>query len=248
MIDKPISTKIKMSLLDADYDGERFIALSGDLYHQRLIYGEPRELRKVDGSLELTVIFLDRNSFENWLNNPKIIENWGEVFDSFLKEKPLTFQEQDVIIEIDKVQNCSCKKSDFYFLQGRTVQFISELICGNCLHNFSYSRIPLSIEVENWQEHYQRVYLNWLNSSFLENSAKRQLLNYKNGKLNLEGEKIRKQLAEFLEKPVYLKFFTENPDEQLTCIICGSKGIKSGLKRPKKICKKCNTAFDYSDN
>ena len=247
-MDKPISAKIKMSLLDANYNGERLLSLSGDLYHQRLIYGEPRELRKIDGNLELSVIFLDRNSFESWLDNPKVIENWSVFFSEFLKEKPLTFQESDVIIEIDQVQNCSCKNSDFYFLQGRSFQFISELICGNCLNNVPYSRVPLTIEIENWQEHYQRIYLNWLNSSFLESSAKRQLLNYKNGKLNLEGEKIRKQLAEFFERPVYLKFFTENPDEQLTCIICGSKGTKSGLRIPKKICKKCNTAFDYSDN
>ena len=237
-----------MSLLDANYNGERLLSLSGDLYHQRLIYGEPRGLRKIDGNLELSVIFLDRNSFESWLDNPKVIENWSVFFSEFLKEKPLTFQESDVIIEIDEVQNCSCKNSDFYFLQGRSFRFISELICGNCLNNVPYSRVPLTIEIENWQDHYQRVYLNWLDSSFLESSAKRQLLNYKNGKLNLEGEKIRKQLAEFFVRPVYLKFFTENPDEQLTCIICGSKGTKSGLGSPKKICKKCNTAFDYSDN
>lgn len=237
-----------MSLIDKNDDGERFISLSGDLYHQRLIYGEPRELRKVNGNLELTVIFLDKNSFEKWLDNTKIIENWNEIFSVFLRKEPKTLQEPNVIIEIDKVQNCSCKNSKFYFLQGRTFQFISELICGDCLDNVPYSRIPLSIEIENWQKQYQRIYLNWLDSSFLENSAKRQLLNYKNGKLNIEGEKIRKQLADFLESPVYLKFFTENPDEQLTCIICGLKGIKSGLRSPKKICKNCNTAFDYSEN
>lgn len=247
MIDKPISAKIKMSLLNVGYDGERFIALSTALYHQRLIYGEPRELRKVDGNLELTVIFLDRNSFENWLNHPNITENWNEVFGNFLTGKPNTFQEQNVIVEIDKVFNCSCKTSDFYLLQGRSLQFISELICGNCLGNVPYSRIPMSIEIENWQNHYQRVYLNWLESSFLESAAKRQLLNYKNGKLNLEGEKIRKQLSDFLGEPVYFKFFSAESGTQLTCIICGAKGIQSGLKSPSKICKQCNTAFDYSD-
>ena len=247
MIDKPISAKIKMSLLDVDYDGERFISLSTALYHQRLICGEPRELRKVNGNLELTVIFLDINSYENWLNHSNIIKNWNEVFNNFLTEKPNTFQEKNVIVEIDKIFNCFCKTSDFYLLQGRSLQFTNELTCGNCLGNVPYSRIPLSIKIENWQNHYQRVYLNWLESSFLESSAKRQLLNYKNGKLNLEGEKIRKQLSDFLRKPVYFKFFSAEPDIQLTCIICGAKGTQSGLKSPSKICKKCNTAFDYSD-
>ena len=246
-MDKPISAKIRMSLIDVNYEGELFISLSTSLYHQRLIYGEPRELRKVDGKLELTVIFLDKNSFENWLNYPKIIEYWNEKFEEFLSKKPETIQEENVIVEIDKVSNCECETSDFYLLQGRSLQFTGELICGNCLKNIPYSRIPLSIKVENWQNHYQRVYLNWLESSFLEGSALRQLKNHKTGRLNLAGEKIRKELSEYFNKPVYINHFTEESDTQLTCVVCGSKAKKSGLTRPFKICEKCNTAFDYSD-
>ena len=245
-MDKPIAAKIELLLLDENYDGEDFISLSGSLYQQRLIYGEPRELRRSGKKLELTIVYLDKNSFENWLENPFIVKYWNEKFEKFLSEKPKTIQEEDVIIEVDKVLNCECKNTDFYILQGRTFQFIYELSCGNCLKNIPYYRIPLSIEIENWQNHYQRVYLNWLESSFFEGSALRQLKNHKNGKLNSEGEKIRKELSEYLKKPVYLNHFTEEPDTQVTCVICGSKGAKSGLTRPFKICKKCNTAFDYS--
>ncbi len=245
-MDKPIAAKIELSLLDENSNGENFIGLSTSLYHQRLIYGEPRELRKIGRKLELTVIFLDTNSFENWFNHPKITEYWNEKFETFLSKNPETIQEENVIIEIDKILNCECKTSDLYLLQGRTLQFTNELICGSCLKNVPYSRIPLSINIENWQNHYQRVYLNWLESSFLEGSALRQLKNHKTGKLNLAGEKIRQELSDYLKKPVYLNHFTEEPDIQLTCVICGSKGTKSGLTRPFKICKKCNTAFDYS--
>jgi hypothetical protein len=246
MIDKPIPAKIVLSLADENYNGEEFIGLSGTLYQERLIYGEPRELRKVRGKLELTVIFLDVNSFENWLKHPEIIEYWSDKFANFLTENPVTVQEEDVIIEVDKIFNCSCNNSDFFLLQGRAFQFTRELTCGNCFGNVPYSRIPLSIEIEQWQKHHERVYRNWLDSSFLEGSALRQLKNYKKGKLNLEGQKIRKELSEHFNIPVYLEYFAEEPDLQNNCPVCGSKGIKSGLKRPKKICKRCNIAFDYS--
>lgn len=247
MIDKPIPAKIILTLADKKYAGEKFISLSTSLYHYRLIYGSPRELRKVNNKLELTVIFLDQDSFKDWMNHSKIIEYFSKDLNEFLCEKPITIQEKDVIVEVDKVFNCSCKNSDFFLFQGRAFQFCDELMCGNCLGNIPYSRIPLSIKIENWQRHYQRIYMNWLESSFLEGSAIRQLKNYKKGKLNLEGEKIRKELSDYFRKPVYLKYFSEEPDLQLNCVICGSKGTKSGLKTPKNFCKKCYTAFDYSD-
>lgn len=244
--DRPIPAKIILTLKDENYNGESFISLSGSLYHQRLIYGEPRELRRNSNKLELTVIFLDRNSFENWLENEFIRKYCQKDFDAYLSEKPQTIEEKDVIIEVDNIFNCSCNKSDFYFLKGRAFAFTDELTCGNCFGKVPYSRIPLSIKIERWQRHYKRVYANWLDSGFFEGSALRQLKNYKKGLLNKEGEKIRKQLAGFFGKPVYMEFFVEEPDANLNCVICGSKGTISGLNRPKKICKKCNTAFDYS--
>ncbi len=72
--DRPIPAKIILTLKEANYSGESFISLSGSLYQQRLIYIEPRELRKNANKLELTVIFLDRNSYENWLGNEFIKE------------------------------------------------------------------------------------------------------------------------------------------------------------------------------
>ena len=74
--DRPIPAKIILTLKDENYNGESFISLSGSLYHQRLIYGEPRELRRNSNKLELTVIFLDRNSFENWLES-EVVELQG---------------------------------------------------------------------------------------------------------------------------------------------------------------------------
>lgn len=247
MLDKPISAKIILALVDENYDGENFISLSNHLYHKRLISNEPRELRKVNGKLELTVIFVDRESFNNWLKHPGIVEHWSDVFDTLLIEKPVTVEEEDIIIEIDKVFNCSCNNSKFFLLQGRAYRFTPELTCGSCCGNVPYSRVPLSIKIEQWQTHHQRVYLNWLESWIFEGSALRQLKNYKKGKLNLEGEKIRKELSEYFKKPVYLEYFVDEPDYKNTCMICNSKGKLSGLKRPKRICKKCNTAFDYSD-
>lgn len=246
MSDKPIPAKILLSLKDEDYSGERFISLSTSLYHQRLIYGEPRELRKSGNRLELTVIFTERKSFENWLENEHIQKYCQEDFDGYLIENPLTIEEKNVIVEVDNVFNCSCKQTDFYFLKGRALQFTDELTCGNCFGQIPYSRIPLTIEIENWQTLYERVYANWLDSGIFEGSSLRQLTNYTKGILNKEGEKIRKQLAHFFGKPVYIEYFVEEPDENQTCVICGSQGEESGLNRPKRICRKCNTAFDYS--
>jgi hypothetical protein len=247
MLDKPFPAKIFLSLKDEEYSGERFISLSTSLYHQRLIYGEPRELRKNGNKLELTVIFADRNSFENLLENEFIQKYCQKDFDELLIEKPTTIAEKDVIIEVDKVFNCSCVQKTVYFLKGRAFQFTDELTCGNCFGKVPYSRIPLSIKIEEWQTLYERVYANWMSSGIFENSALRQLKNYTKGILNKEGEKIRKQLADFFGKPVYMEYFVDQPDENQTCVICGSRGEESGLKRPSRVCKKCNTAFDYSD-
>lgn len=246
-VDKPIPAKIVLILKDENYSGEVFIGLSGSLYHQRLIYGEPRELRKNGSKLELTIIFLDRKSFETWLENENIKKYCQKDFDEYLTEKPQTVEETDVIIEVDNEFNCSCEQSNLYFLKGRAYQFTDELTCGNCFGIVPYSRIPMSIEIERWQSHYERVYANWMDSGIFEGSALRQLTNYTKGILNKEGEKIRKELAEFFGKPVYMEYFIEEPDEKKTCVICGGKGTKSGLKRPSRICKKCNTAFDYSE-
>jgi Zn-ribbon-containing, possibly nucleic-acid-binding protein (DUF2310) len=245
--DKPIPAKIILTLKHEHYTGEAFIGLSTSMYHQRLIYGEPRELRKNIDKLELTVTFLDRKSFETWLENEFIKKYHEKDFNEFLTDKPQTIEETDVIIEVDNDFNCSCGESEFYLFNGRTFGFTKELTCGYCLGNVPYSRIPLSIKIEEWQTLYERVYGNWMNSGIFEGSALRQLTNYTKGILNKEGEKIRKKLANFFNKPVYHKYFVVEPDENKTCVICGGKGINSGLRRPKRICKKCNTAFDYSE-
>jgi hypothetical protein len=245
--DKPIPAKIILTLKDESYSGEAFIGLSTGMYHQRLIYGEPRELRRNTGKLELTVTFSDRRSFEIWLENEFIKKYHEKDFNEFLTDKPQTIEETDVIIEVDNVFNCSCEKSEFYLFNGRAFGFTNELTCGYCLGNIPYSRIPLSIKIEEWQTLYERVYGNWMDSRILEGSALRQLTNYTKGILNKEGEKIRKEIATFFNKPVYHKYFVLEPDENKACVICGGKGTKSGLRRPKRICKKCNTAFDYSE-
>jgi len=161
-----------------------------------------------------------------------------------LAEKPKTIKERDVIIEVDHVKNCVCEKPDFFILQGRSLQFIDELTCSNCFGQISYSKVPLEIKLEDWQTKYERVYSNWLESGLFEKEAFRELTNYKKGKLNLEGEKIRKQLSIFFKLPVYMSYFVGEQDGNCSCLVCGQQGVVSGLKRLNSICKTCNTIFE----
>lgn len=247
MTDKPIPAKILLNLVDKKAIGEEFISLSGSLYRQNLIFSKPQELRRDKNILELTVIFRDNYSFKNWNKNTEIKEYWQIKFDELLADKPKTKKEQDVIIEVNNVNNCVCYKSDFYILQGRTLQFGEELTCSNCLGQISYSKIPIEIHLEDWQTKYERVYSNWLESGLFEKEAFKELTNYKKGKLNLEGEKIRKKLSDYFKIPVYINYFIEEPDYNYPCLVCGQKGSDSGLKRPNRICKTCNTIFGYGD-
>ncbi len=244
MIDKPIPAEILLTLKDNKLSGEVFLGLCGALYRQNLIFSEPRELRREKNILRLIVTFRDTASFKNWINNSEIQEYWTVKFDNLLAFKPKTIKERNIILDIDKFTNCTCQNSNFYILQGRSFKFIDELTCGNCFGQIPYSRVSLEIKLEDWQTKYQRVYSNWLESSLFEEEAYKELTNYKKGKLNLEGEKIRIQLANFFQLPVYINYFVEEPDENHTCLICGHQGYDSGLKRPNKICKTCNTIFD----
>jgi hypothetical protein len=245
MLNQPIPAKIILNLADKNSIGEDFLGLSTALYKENLICSEPRELRLKKGKLELTVIFYDYKSFKQWTKDKVVTQYWAEKFERLLIRKPRTIREKDVIIETDKIENCECQNSEFYILQGRSLRFIDELTCGSCLKQIPYSKVPIDIKLENWQRHYQRTYLNWLESSFFEKSAYNELTNYKKGKLNLEGEKIRKQLSTFFNLPVYISYFVEQPDNDHPCLICGQEGSYSGLKRPSKICKECNTIFGY---
>ncbi len=236
-----------MPLADKKATGEEFIGLSGSLYRQNLIFSEPRELRQNKNNLELTVIFRDNTSFNNWINNAEIIEFWFMKFKKKLTDKPETVKERDVIIEVDNVVNCNCENADFYILQGRTLQFANELICNKCLGQVPYSKIPLEIKLEDWQTKHERVYLNWLESGLFEKEAYKELTNYKNGKLNLVGEQLRQQLSDHFKIPVYISYFAEEPDNNHPCLVCGQKGSYSGLERPKYICEVCNTIFGYGD-
>ena len=121
------------------------------------------------------------------------------------------------------------------------------MICNNCLGQVPYSKVPLEIKLEDWQIKHERVYLNWLESGLFEKEAFKELTNYKKGKLNLAGEKIRQQLSDFFKIPVYISYFVEQPDDNHPCLICGQQGTKSGLKEPNRICKSCNTIFGYDN-
>ena len=72
MTDAPIPAKIFLTLADKNATGEDFIGLSGSLYKQNLIFSAPRELRRNENVLELTIIFRDGNSFKNWNRHAKI--------------------------------------------------------------------------------------------------------------------------------------------------------------------------------
>lgn len=245
MTDQPIPAKILLSLRNCEISGEDFISLSGTLYRQNLIFSEPRELRRNDNILEMVVIFRDYYSFNNWENNAEIQEFWINIFDKLLEEPPKTIREKDVIIETDNIKNCVCTKSNFYILQGRTFRFVDELTCSNCLGQIPYSRIPLEISIEDWQTKHERVYSNWLESGLFEKEAYKELINYKKGKLNIEGERIRKQLSNYFQIPVYISYFLEDPHTHHNCLICGQPGVDSGLNSPNKICRTCNTIFGY---
>ena len=248
MIDKPIAAKILLTLSDKKSSGEEFISLSGSLYHKGLIYGEPRELRKNKNVLELIVTFTSFRAYKNWLKDDFIKEYWLEKFESFLSEIPITIAEKDVIIEIDKIFNCICKDSEipFYLLDGRRFGFVGDLTCGNCLGIIPKYKIPQTIKLESWLSLHGNVYEIWLASGVLEKWALKELSNYKKGKLNLEGEKIRNELSEYFKKPVYISYFVEEPDSEVLCLICGNSGEVSGLRKPNKICNNCFTAFDYT--
>lgn len=249
MIDRPIPAKIILTLSDTKSNGEDFINLSTELYHNGLIYPEPRELRKQENKLELTVIFTGVWAYKNWLNHPSVKKYWSEKFAVSLSSSPKTKSENDVIIQIDNIVNCQCKDSEinYYLLMGRRFsRGYDGLTCGNCLDIIPNHKIPEGIKLEGWLSLYENVYSIWLRSGVLEKWALRELSNYKKGKLNLEGEKIRKELSEYFEKPVYIEYFVEEPDLEVDCVICGNKGKKSGLKRPNKLCDNCFTAFDYT--
>lgn len=245
MSDSPIPAKILLTLHDKKASGKEFIGLSGTLYRQNLIFSEPRELRRVKNTLELIAIFRDKGSFKNWHKNREIKSYWSDKFNEFLTKNPATIKERDLIIEVDDVRNCVCSKSDFYILQGRTFRFVDELTCNKCLGQIPYSKVPVEIQLEDWQTKYERFYLNWLESGLFEKESYKELTNYTRGKLNLEGEKIRKQLSDYFQIPVYMRYFIDENTDNDTCILCGSKGSKSGLKLPGKICKKCHTIFGY---
>lgn len=247
MTDKPIPAKILLPLADKKATGIEFISLLSSLYRQNLIFSAPRELRRNKNILELTVIFRDITSFKNWSKNAEIKKFWPAKFKELLADKPKTIKESDVIIEVDNIKNCTCKNSDFYILQGRALQFTNQLTCSNCSGQVPYSKVPPEIELEDWQTKHERVYLNWLESGLFEKEALKELTNYKKGKLNLAGEKIRQQLSDYFKIPVYINYFVEEQDNNYTCLICGQKGSNSGLKSPKKICKTCNTIFGYDD-
>lgn len=240
-LDKPIAAKIIFSPKNTRESLVDFLGFSTSLYHKNLIFDEPRELRRNGNRLELYVIFRDLYSYTHW------IEILGTEFfskiESNLSQSPITVEETNVIIEVDKIFNCNCQKNEFYILKGRTLHFSDELICNNCLGQISYSKIPYEIEIEKWQSYYQRFYLNWLESGIFEVAALEELVNYNSGILNLEGEKIRNQLSDFFQLPVYIYLFSEEPTLDKHCLRCGSEGIESRLTYPSKICPNCFACF-----
>lgn len=106
MIDKLIAAKIFLTLSDKKSSGEEFLSLSTRLYHEGLIYAEPRELRKNKNVLELIVTFTGIHTYKNWLKSDFVKEYWIVKFESSLSETPTTIAEEDVIIEVTK-QHCT---------------------------------------------------------------------------------------------------------------------------------------------
>jgi hypothetical protein len=248
MRDKPRPANIILTLKNSKSTGEQFISLSTTLYQQNLIYAEPRELRRVGDKLELVVTFRDTKSLKDWRKN-KVIEKYhGEKFKTLIKGQPKTILQKDVILEVDKVRLCDCKRPGYYFLLGRAFGiYDNELNCGDCLGQISYSTLPTNIEIENWQRHHGRTYLDYLDSDFFESKALKELKNHDKGILNKEGQKVRRQLADYLKRPVYYMYFATDESPDSLCPICKTKGQLTGHGRPYKICKKCYSAFGASE-
>lgn len=244
MRDKPRPAKIILTLKDSKSTGEHFISLSTTLYQENLIYEGPRELRRVGDNLELLVTFRDTKSSKNWRRNKSIEKYHSEKFKALIKGQPKTKLQKDVILEVDKVRLCDCENSSYYLLQGRALGiYDNELNCGDCLGQISYSTIPSNIEIEEWQRHHGRTYLNYLESSFFETNALKELTNYDKGILNKKGQEVRRQLADHLKKRVYYMYFTTDESTDTLCPVCKTKGQLTGHGRPYRICKKCNSAF-----
>ena len=244
MSDKPRPAKIVLALKNGKSASEQFISLSTTLYHQNLIYEEPRELRRVGENLELIVTFRDSKSSKDWVKNKIIEKHFGEKFKTLLRRQPKAILQKDVILEFDKVKLCDCKKPSYYFLQGRTFGTCdNELNCGDCLAQISYSTLHVDIEIEKWQRHHGRAWMNYFESDFFEAKALKELKNYSRGILNTEAQKIRRQLAVHLKKPVYYVYFVPEESQGSVCPICKNKGQLTGHGRPYKICRKCNSAF-----
>lgn len=239
----PIPARIILPLKRKVDSGEDIIGLSTTLYRQGLIYGEPRELRRNEDELILIVIFSDQYAFDHWLENEAVVQYWRTKLQDLLQSEPVTKIERDVILEVDKVKNCNCEDSGFFLLSGRRMLFIGGLFCGDCLGIIPDYKIPRNIELEAWHNNYERVYSIWLASGTLEEWACEELSNYKNGALNLEGQRIRKALELYLKRPVFLEYFEEEPSLEPHCLICGFAGEESGLKRPNRVCLECRTAF-----
>lgn len=226
---------------------EDFIGLAGTLYRENLIFDEPMELRRYNNRLEYTITFRDINSFRNWKKNPQIVKHWHNRFKEQLTKSPSTKEEIDVILEVSEHKGyCTCGKTSFYILLGRAYNYDKELTCNHCLCEVSYAKIPTDIELEEWQVHHKRTYLNWLQSGSLEKQAIKELTNYKKGRLNLQAEEVRKALSDFLMKPVYIHHFEKKAYlgwHSKVCLLCGNEGVSSGLKYPNRICMACNTVF-----
>jgi predicted nucleic acid-binding Zn ribbon protein len=246
---RPVPAVVRMELRDSRHTAEDLISLSVSMLQKGLILGEPRELRRLPQTpeiLELVCTFTDKSAADKWLQNDFIKRCHGKIFRKLLKHRPTLIRYRDVILDVDDVKVCACKtKPRAYLLQGRALDELGSLLCGECMNYIPQYRIPAKLNsIETFARLHSNIYDLWLASGTLEKWAERQLDDY-NSDLNKDARKVIREVTQYYRRPAYYMIWAEEYDEKMSCPHCGNKGHRSPWRKPTRICKRCKLAFGY---
>jgi len=232
-----------MELKNASDSGEDLISLSVTLYQRGYIFVEPRELRRRIGQsqyLELICTFVDRHAVQRWWSDSIIQKNHRNAF-SKLRRRPKIIPSRDVIVDVDAIKTCSCKKHSSLLLQGASIVPTGALICGECLHPLPNYAEPKGLDVETWSRLHSNVYDIWLSSGTLEMWARDQLADF-DSDLNKAARKIVTKAIKHYKVPAFYILFVEDGSSG-KCPRCGGKGTTSDWQKPQRVCKRCKIAY-----
>lgn len=243
----PIPATIKIRPFDIKNAVDNLILLSSTMYQAGLIFEQPQELRQPlekPEIIELLCTFVDEQAATDWLNNEMVQKYFGEFFETSLASPLQICRYRDVIIEADNLATCQCNTHSAFLLQGRTFDYRSSLICGDCLYSLPAYKIPEEIGCEYWSRLHHHIYDIWLASDTLEKWAETQLRDY-HSELNQAARKLILQIRQYYGVPAFYMIYCEEYDIDMPCPNCGSQGHLSGWDKPARICKRCKLAFGY---